>query len=172
MNLRTLKKLSKRAASMLPLLGDSREQFPALAGECYHETFIGDRKHWDRSSVRHDVTAVEKWSSPRGRAVIYRTREGRTVLMEPPSHPRKGTVMVGSTTGYYEPEWSEQCAWSALVALVRTHFTDWATKGEPVPTRNLASPRDILKAAAEMIIKQEDAALGICGKTHEGVGNV
>lgn len=49
MNLRTLKKLFKRAAPWLPLLGDNREQFCAEAHNNYHGCFIGDRKHRERS---------------------------------------------------------------------------------------------------------------------------
>ena len=41
MNLRTLKKLSKRAARYLPILGDNRQQFPAIGDENYHHAFIG-----------------------------------------------------------------------------------------------------------------------------------
>ena len=44
MNLRTLKKLSKRAAPLLPLLGDDRKQFPAERWDNYTGLLIMDRK--------------------------------------------------------------------------------------------------------------------------------
>lgn len=150
MNLRTLKKLCKRAAPLLPLLGDDREQFPAEPWRNYHHAFVGDRKHWDRSSVRADFKPHSRWSGRAGRSIVHVTREGRTVLIEPPTHPRKGTIMVGCVSGYYEPEWDEQCAWSALEDQVRTYFTDW-NEEDPRPTRHFAGPGDILRAAHEMI---------------------
>lgn len=159
MNLRTLKKLCKRAAPLLPLLGDDREQFPAEPDVNYHQAFIGDRKHWERSGVRADVKPHSSWSGRAGRPIVHVTRKGRTVLIEPPTHPRKGTIMVGCVSGYYEPEWDEQCAWSALKNHVRTYYTDW-NRENPSPTRHLARPGDILRAAREMIelrLKEETA---------------
>lgn len=150
MNLRTLKKLCKRAAPLLPLLGDGREQFPAELLQNYHHAFIGDRKHWERSSVRADFRPRGGWSGRAGKSIVHTTRAGRTVLIEPPTHPRKGTIMVGCVSGYYEPEWDEQCAWSALEDQVRTHFTDW-NEESPRPTRHFAGPSDILRAAREMV---------------------
>jgi hypothetical protein len=115
-----------------------------------HHTFIGDRKHWERRNVRPDFDSRNDWTTPRGRSIVYVTRKGRTVLIEPPSHPRKGTIMVGCVSGYYEPEWDEQCAWSALEDIVRAHSQDWHDE-ELVPTRTFANPAEVLSAAREMI---------------------
>lgn len=164
MNLRTLKKLSKRAAPYLPILGDDREQFRAESYENYHHAFIGDRKHWERRNVRADVQPRNDWTTPRGKSIVYVTRKGHTVLIEHPSHPRKGTIMVGATTGYYEPEWDEQCAWSALKDIVRNHFTNWdclirdtladfdvgPSSGRYL-TRDLSTVSQIFRAADEMV---------------------
>ncbi len=152
MNLRTLKKLSKRAAPLLPLLGDNRKQFPAEKWENYHHAFIGERKHWERRRVRADIEPWSSWTTRRGRTIVFNTREGRTVLMEPPSHPRKGTVMVGAVSGYYEPEWDEQCAWSALEDLVIGHFTDYSDwESGPRLIRHFESPSDVFAAARDML---------------------
>lgn len=98
MNLRTLKKLSKRAAPLLPLLGDKRKQFRAEKHDSYTGRIIRDRKHWMRGrSVHAGVTGSDMLKRP------ARDGKGGWIYMTPPSHPRKGTLMVGATTGYYEP---------------------------------------------------------------------
>lgn len=149
MNLRTLKKLSKRAAPLLPLLGDHRQQFPSERGDNYGIPFIGDRKHWDRSHCHPTYEGWNGWSTPRGASILYVTRAGRHMVMRPPSHPRRGTVMVGATSGYYEPEWDEETAWIALVQLVHIEFTDWSEDGA-TPLRVFNSPSEVLRAAEEM----------------------
>lgn len=156
MNLRTLKKLSKRAAPFLPVLGDDRKQFPAAKWENYAHTFISDRKHWDRHRVHPSCTPHNRWGSPRGEPILFVSREGRHILIDPPHHPRKGTIMVGATCGYYEPEWEEQCAWSALEDLVFEHFADYSDwENGPIQTRIFRNPSDILAAAAEMVAEQK-----------------
>ncbi len=158
MNLRTLKKLCKRAAPLLPLLGDDRKQFRAEPWENYHHAFIGDRKHWDRRNVRAGLEPRNDWTTPRGKSIVYVTRKGHTVLIEHPSHPRKGTIMVGAVSGYYEPEWDEQCAWSALEDIVYAHFQDWDASGNDlIQTRSFSSVGDVFRAAHE-IIAERDAA--------------
>lgn len=154
MNLRTLKKLSKRAAPLLPLLGDSRGQFPAGRDDSYITTLIADRKHWERSPCSPGYEPRNDYSTPRGAAVKHLTRAGRTIVIRPPGQPRKGTIMVGAMSGYYEPEWSEAAAWEALRDLVYDEFTEW---GEDYarPLREFRGPRDILQAAGEMIARAE-----------------
>ncbi len=52
MNLRILKKLSKRAAPYLEKIGDTRKQFAAphaATGECFIKTLIVDRTCWGAS---------------------------------------------------------------------------------------------------------------------------
>lgn len=149
MNLRTLKKLSKKAAPLLPLLGDDRNQFRAahhMQCKNYFHTIILERKHWERGrSVHGDpLRHLERKSLAKdGQGWVWRA---------PPSHPRKGTIMVGSMYGYYEPEWEEETAWEALCSLVRTYFSDWDPEKENVVlTRYFERPGDIIRAAHEMI---------------------
>jgi hypothetical protein len=163
MNLRILKKLSKRAAPLLILLGDEREQFRSARGEWHDMPFIGDRKHWHRTSCRQDHEPRNDWLRPRGKQIKFTTRKGFTMLMEPPRAPRKGTVMVGNMAGCEESEWSDETAWSALQTLVLNHFTadecfaawaNWDEEGE-LPawrlTRPLKKPSEVFKAAEEIL---------------------
>lgn len=150
MNLRTLKKLSKRAAPLLPLLGDDREQIPAKPYDNYHHGFIGDRKHWERSRCHPTYQGRNGWLHRRGAEIVFMSHKGKTMVMRPPSHPRKGTIMVGCMSGYYEPEWDEQDAWSALEDLVGWHFCE--SDGEDlIPTRAFPTIASIFQTAHEMI---------------------
>lgn len=156
MNLRTLKKLSKRAAPLLPLLGDTRRQFRAEPYDNYGVPLIRDRKHWDRSTCHATYQGRNDYQIKAGAQIVFTTRAGRRVVMRPPMHPRKGTMMVGGMSGYYEPEWDEDTAYRALLELVREHFTDYrydpATDDvERVPLRATPSPRDVFQAAQEII---------------------
>lgn len=146
MNLRTLKKLSKRAAPLLPLLGDNRKQFPAERWENYTGLRIGARKHWERMrSVHGDLT--------RGDDIKVRAKDGRGwIWMHPPNHPRKGTIMVGEVSGYYEPEWDEETAYEALLKHVRVYFTDWSPRHEVPPLiRPLRTVTEVFAAARDII---------------------
>lgn len=151
MNLRILKKLSKRAAPYLPLLGDDRQQFRAEADDNYHGLVIKARKHWERCPSCHTDTFSE------GEIVLApRCRAGTRypyVKVSMPSHPWPGTIMVGAVSGYYEPEWSEETAWGALDAMVRDHFCDWDETG-PTPTRRFRHPGDVFRAADEMVAER------------------
>lgn len=150
MNLRILKKLSARAAPLLPKLGDRRMQFRASRGENYMSALIMARKHWERGRSTHpDLLSEYEIKRP--------ARDGRGwVYMRPPHHPRKGTIMVGGVYGYYEPEWDEQTAWDALLDAVSLQFTDWSG-GKPKALRTFRTPRDVFRAAGEML--KEGAAV-------------
>ncbi|MBN3776155.1 hypothetical protein G3O06_01060 [Burkholderia sp. Ac-20345] len=144
MNLRILKKLSKRAAPLLPLLGDEREQFRA-DDSCKSFTNVGghDFKHWDRMSVPHG-------RRDRG-SFKYQPKHGRNwIVMSEPWQPWKGTVMLGESVGYYEPEWEEHTAWEALQCAVIEHYTDWNEDG-PIALRTFDTPSDYFRAAHEII---------------------
>jgi hypothetical protein len=146
MNLRTLKKLSKRATPILPLLGDTREQFSAKRYENYTATLIRARKHWERGA-----TVWKDIPEPSCDRICYRARSGRVISMRPPSHPLKGTPMVGGMSGYYEPEWDEETAWDSLSRMVHEHFMHYSRDGVPRPTRRLRTPSDVFNAAADMV---------------------
>ncbi len=144
MNLRILKKLSKRAAPLLSMLGDDRVQFRA-DDSCKSFTNIGghDFKHWDRMSVPHGNPSLGSFK--------YLPRHGlRWIVMSEPWQPWKGTVMVGESVGYYEPEWEEETAWEALQRAVVEHFTDWNEDG-PIALRKFDTPGDYFRAAHEII---------------------
>jgi hypothetical protein len=144
-NLRILKKLSKRAAPLLPILGDCREQFLARKHESYTSVGGHDRKHWDRMGSVHNI----KFPG----SIKYRPKHGKTwVAMREPAHPLKGTPMVGEISGYYEPEWSEQTAWEALQCIVFEHFTDW-TENDFTIQRDLSTTRLVLAAARDLANK-------------------
>lgn len=145
MNLRILKKLSKRAAPLLPLLGDRREQFRADRADSYTGLLIMERKHWVRGrSVHRDTYGEHEIKTP--------ARDGNGwVYVRPPSHPRKGTVMVGAMSGYYEPEWDEETAWEALLKAVFWHHVEIDDDGCILaPTPQLDSVGSIFAAALEM----------------------
>ncbi|WP_439398756.1 hypothetical protein ACRQ5Q_15275 [Bradyrhizobium sp. PMVTL-01] len=145
MNLRILKKLSARAAPLLPLLGDQREQFLADKADNCTGLLILARKHFERMRSPH--------SEPSGReeSIKVPARDGRGyIAMWPPHSPRKGTVMVGGMSGYYEPEWDEETAWEALRTLVIHHFMDWDESG-PTPTRKIRTPSEVFAAAHDII---------------------
>lgn len=142
MNLRILKKLSKRAAPLLSRLGDTRQQFPAEKEESFQHLGGHDRKHWDRARAKYPMGC-------RGE-IKYRPRDGRDwIVMREPYHPLKGTPMIGSMVGYYEREWEEQTAWEALRHIVFNHFSTWNENG-CVLLRDLSTPSLVLRAAYEL----------------------
>lgn len=150
MNLRILKKLSKRAAPLLVQLGDDRKQFRAehaRLGQNYHGLCGFPMKNWERSGC-HPTYEPAPWDAGK---IKHVTRAGRHMVLSEPSHPLKGTMMVGGMSGYYEPEWDEESAWGALDYLVRIHFTDWGAEPDPLPTRRIRTVSDVFAAALDMI---------------------
>lgn len=153
MNLRILKKLSKRAAPYLAQLGDTREQFPAIRGDNYHGMLINDRTSWERSRCHPTYR-------PFGGDIVRQTRAGHHIVLRSPWHPLKGTIMVGAVSGYYEyePEWDEEAAYAALSNQVYDHFTDWAAcqSIDDVPglTQDLSSVSKLFAAADDMIAER------------------
>lgn len=144
MNLRILKKLSKRAAPLLHQLGDAREQFRAERGESYQSLGGHDRKHWERTRVRNPLRRRGNFT--------YRPKDGKNwILMREPSHPLKGTVMVGERAGYYEPEWEEETAWEALHRALANHFTEWTEDGPTWVGPRLSSPTQVFTAAERVV---------------------
>jgi len=144
-NLRILKKLSKRAAPLLPLLDDKRKQFRAERQDSYTGMIIRARKHWERGRSSHpDLFNDDMLKRP------ARDGKGGWIYMTPPSHPLKGTIMVGAVSGYYEPEWDEQTSWEALECIVRDYFCDWSEDG-PTPTRQFRTPSDVLRGAHDIV---------------------
>lgn len=152
MNLRTLKKLSKRAAPLLALLGDRREQFPAGRDDNYVSVLITARKHWARSRCHASYVPRNDYSSTRGAPLKWQTRAGRWRVLRPPCQPRKGTVMVGGMVGGEEPEWSEETAYEALVNIVRWSFVEVdGASLEVTQSRRFSCTGDFFAGAADLI---------------------
>lgn len=156
MNLRILKKLSKRAAPLLHALGDDRSQFLAGDSDSYTDLIGFDRKHWKRSRT----SRFTGWKGD----IEYRTRRGDAVvhLSESYIHPWPGTPMVGALEGYMEPEWEECTAWDSLRRLVRDHYQDvvdieldGAADFDFINLRRLRTPADFLRAVPDMLADLE-----------------
>jgi hypothetical protein len=147
MNLRILKKLSKRAAPLVIELGDRREQFRAEKSENYTDITGHDLKHWERARSVHPVVL--------GGTMKYAPKHGNGwISMREPVSPIKGTVMVGWTDCCDTPEWYEKTAWEALVENVANYFTCWSQNG-PRRLRNLDTPKQVFKAAREILSRDK-----------------
>ena len=92
----------------------------------------------------------------------YPAKDGNGfIAIFPPYHARKGTIMVGGLSGYYEPEWDETTAYEALVDCLSNHFTDWENFDEdegnyPICSRDLSKPRFVFQAANEAIARAKE----------------
>jgi hypothetical protein len=151
MNLRILKKLSKRA---LPYLAHNPHQWgkPFLAekGDNYTGVRITAHNDMERSlSMRGD---------PFGEgAVAYKPRrqEGRQypyVVLRPARHPKKGTPMFGWMDGGEQPEWDETTAWETFQDWVVGNYSEFETNtANLVLTRRLKTPSDFFRAADELL---------------------
>lgn len=152
MNLRTLKKLSKRAAPYLPKIGDTRAQFLAEKGENYHGLIIRDMTRLERCcSVHTDVINKQTHVA----TISPKCRVGTRypyVKLSLPCHPLKGTPMVGGVSGYYEPEWDEETAWGALVNWVYGQFFAYnPNTDEAYCSRKFSGVAAIFRAADELL---------------------
>lgn len=163
MNLRILKKLSKRAAPLLKAMGDDREQFAAERWENYTSSSGHERKHWERGNAKYPIyfSHYRYWQARKGLGNPY---------MHQPDHPLKGTVMLGWSTGYYEVEWEHDDAWTLLQQAVREHFEEYVEidgsedeSGCPEMTwvchRRFSNPSQILRAVPDVmaIIERQKA---------------
>ncbi|WP_102867912.1 hypothetical protein [Pseudovibrio exalbescens] len=160
MNLRKMKKLSKRAVPLLIALGEKGEIFPAEKGENSLSSVITDKKHWSRSPARNGELASFLWDGYAYQPKCRKNNPCKFISVCPPSHPLKGTPMIGETSGYYEPEWSEETCWERLCGLVFWHYVDEKVlfdSVELVATRDFSKPHHVLAAAREMIADREKA---------------
>lgn len=155
MNLRILKKLSKRAAPLLKAIGDECPQFSAKRGEDYTSSSGHDRKHWERGNARNpiDFHGYRYWQARSGLGNPY---------MKQPDHPLKGTVMLSWSTGYYEVEWEHDDAWTLLQRAVSEHWMDYVevegTEDESgcpemkwVCHRRFRNPSQILRSVPDVV---------------------
>jgi hypothetical protein len=156
MNLRILKKLSKRAAPLLAALGVTDKQFPAERWEDYTESSGHDRKHRERRRARHPM-------EPRHTDIHLKPRRGQgvVVLSEAHLHPWPGTIMLGWNVGYETPEWEENDAWSILERTVLDHWTEYREVDVDedvghvgyalIIHRRFRNPSDIFRAVPEVV---------------------
>lgn len=152
MNLRILKKLSKRAAPLLALLDDRREQFRAEPHDNYTSTGGHDRKHWERGRSVHG----DKF---RERDIKYRPRRGDGwIRLSEPCHPLAGTVMVGAMSVGEEPEWSEETAWDSLRDIVYWGFAAPNAEGDWRCTRRRGNPSRVFALAGELVDQKRNSA--------------
>lgn len=158
MNLRTLKKLSRRAAAYLPRINDHRQQFPAEKDDNYTGLIIRDWNKLDRSAAAHqDMISQEmvaKIISPKSRS----NDRLRYVVCRWPSAPLKRTIMVGAASGYEEPEWDETTAWEALSKWVWDQYFDYNPKTDEAFFSRRFDPRrpgEIFQAADELLAQME-----------------
>lgn len=158
MNLRILKKLSKRAAPLLcqlPGWHTRPEFFPA---DCDSGTSSGghDRKHWDRNPAVHDDAFPG--------SIVLRPRRPHPrrpfVHLRQPLQPWVGTPMVGWSSGYETPEWEEHTAWEELTQITHSDVTDYhcseSDDGGPeytiIQRLRLANPTAILRHARALAV--------------------
>ncbi|TYC93009.1 hypothetical protein [Novosphingobium sp. BW1] len=153
MNLRILKKLSKRAMPYLIALGDRQVHFLAERNDNYHGMTIRDRTCWERNPCH--PSREPGWCNFGDEPVLYVVaRKGYRYVMRPPHHPLKGTPMVGGMSGGEQPEWDEICAYACLASWVCSHFTDWSNWERPIPTRDLTTVSKIFAAADDMVAER------------------
>ena len=156
MNLRILKKLSKRAAPYLAALGITDKQFLAERWEDYTDSSGHDRKHRERRRARYPMGPLH------GDIHLHPRRgEGVIVLSEAYLHPWPGTVMLGWNVGYETPEWEENDAWSILERSVLDHWTEYREVGtddesgfsdyELITHRRFRNPAAVFRALPEVI---------------------
>ncbi len=159
MNLRILKKLSKRAEVLLPRINRNLpEMYKAEnSEECYTSSSGHERKHHERNRALYPT-----WGLSGTR--YYMPRHGLShVELRQPDCVLKGNVMLGWMDGYEEREWEEDDAWSVLRDSVFNHYTDIIHNTsiddfggyEFRRTRKLNNPAQILKAALDIATAKE-----------------
>ncbi|WP_376957700.1 hypothetical protein ABNQ39_11265 [Azospirillum sp. A26] len=156
MNLRILKKLSKRAAPLLAHFGVGHvELFLSERWEGYTGLLIRDRTCWMRGRSAHG----EIW----GHEVKRPARDGNGwVCMRPPNTTLKGTPMVGQMSAGEEPEWNEHTALEELMDCVRwSGKPDTMTNAEWALALRITRVTPITRAEiSEMLEDMHDAAKG------------
>lgn len=109
-----------------------------------HSLLVRWDPHCEGQTMRH---TREDWASD-WLGSNSQDRFGRDIL------PLKGTLGFGRMSGYYEPEWDDESAYSALRASVFWHFIEHDADGEaswPEHAPDLADWRCVI-AAAERIV--------------------
>lgn len=158
MNLRILKKLSKRVAPVVQEISKHQGYtcFVADTNDNFTNTRGHDRKHWERMFSKNGdylCSGDIKTKTKNGSGYIW--------LSQQYIHPWKNTEMIGWTYGYYEPEWEEETAWDFFKNHVWSGFNDYESildsedeLGLPnfqwVSRRKLNNPSQYFKAFEEL----------------------
>lgn len=145
MNLRLLKKLSKRAAGYILILDKKAELFLAEKGQNFTAVKGHEFKHWSRLRSVHGDNIFKG-------GIKYRVRKDtHWISLQEPTNPYKGTYMIGWNSGYYEPEWVEKTAWEHLNDIVNEEFNGKFGKST-FGVAKIKSNMDIFKAAEYMVL--------------------
>ncbi|WP_114774103.1 hypothetical protein [Vibrio cholerae] len=107
MNGRQFKKLCKRASSVMIKIQPQLKSQLCFSEERGDEPEITRHYKWDVNTLRQN----------------WRWKGNRDAM--PDSLP-KAIAGFGCWDGYYEPEWDDEDALSALMHYVRVTFTDWS----------------------------------------------
>lgn len=116
MNSRILKKLSKKAADLLPTMPDHLDWRWANSGEIFDGGECGDSHQVKSCDRKHQ----EDWSR-RGK----NNRHPKGGNTHGYMHVIEGTLFRGWTTGYYEPEFECEPLWETLANLYCEAHTDY-----------------------------------------------
>lgn len=163
MNLRILKKLSKRAMPLLSELGLARNHWLPEDGEGEIRHLMGfDRKHMERHRCSNPDLIYGG-----GEKLIRLARRpisGRAfIAMIEPSEPWAGTPSITWSSSYESYECDGETAWEHLEIHVRDAVTDYEVTGDAeagdtdyriVVRERLRHPSDVLRKARELVVME------------------
>ena len=101
---------------------------------------LGDRREKFKAVAGDNYTGI-RVTDHKGEVIPY-------------AAPLKGTIMVGASYGYFEPEWEEVTAWESLVALTRAGYMDYREEyDKPRMTRKIdfTKPGEVFRAADDLL---------------------
>lgn len=159
MNLRILKKLSKRAAPLLiEIDGDDRAHWVTSDGDGEIEIGGMDRKHMDRIRTYYqEPTSMFTVIVPARRDIGGRSH----IALYGPHTPLPGTPMLSWSGGYFDDDGVTLSAWETLERRADDAVIDFVEDGKDdegfpihrrVVLRHLRNPSDILRQARAMAI--------------------
>ena len=160
MNPRILKKLSKRAEQLLPLIYP-REKITRIgkedAQDCHAFIPCKDRRYWERSPCHNRYQPRNDSLSPAYRERKIKKVDGNFEILRPPSVPLKNTPIIVFES---EEDYSIDYLWLYLKDVVQNHFTDYSGACKengymPRITKTFKSASDYLKGAREIIASKQ-----------------
>lgn len=126
MNPRILKKLTRKAEPIIVALGLTQHLERCVSGP------YGDIETCCKVDRKH------RWRSRNGTFSHYFDQ-------------LHGTVGYGCVSGYYEPEWDDNCCWSMLKDYVFESFTDWGSCTESTGWPDDNCPRKLKRNTAAIL---------------------